>query len=297
MRIYLAAPTTFMLGEEARGATAVDVKRALISYTGGSTARFVRAFDRLGEPSDVCIDSGAHGFQNKHFKKKQVVTVEEVERHIDRMAAMIEALVRVGARPRFFVEMDLQRIFGYDQVLKWRANRLRPIEDRLGVPLCYVWHRQDGPEAWRALLDDSKVKQLAVSMPACEWIAKTRAPLVYQAHEARKPVHGFACVRPDLVSNVPLTTVDSTSWSSAGVYGSSMSFDVTTGKLRVVAHNRSRSYATRAGRLLQYTRGAQHTDVGTRQLEALMSRAVVEYELMERYYTEFWRQKGVVWDE
>jgi hypothetical protein len=298
MRIYLAA-TQDLYSKR----TTCEVEHLLLSY-GGSNVTSTRnllgdGWQAAGAPTDWCVDSGAHFFISAYFKKAKLPPVEEAEAHMMRFIGYLRGL---KTKPAFAVELDLQDLYGTAVVNRWRERYWKPFEAETGVRVCYVWHACDAASSWEALLADPDVRQLGIG--GLNLLPKgAGAGLVVSAYKAGKPVHGFACVRRRVLLSTPFYTVDSTSWGAASMFGVVGKFNANRGTISAQHVGRSDFLSNKrraAGDLLRITKGRVRVQDMQQSKGAGLARmyqdAVTAHDEMQRYYTAYWRAKGVDWE-
>ena len=295
MRIYLSA-TQDVYG----GLVHLNVPRLLVSFKSNAD-KFPAALRAAGNPADWCVDSGAHFFLSAYYKKNIKLPIAVVEAHMRKFVAAVEAF---NPKPAFVVELDLQDLYGSDQVEQWREDVWWPLEQRTGIKVVYVWHHTDSPGTWERMVADPDMHFLGTPFAAALPL-EVRLRMVLQAYEAGKPVHGFACVRPAYIKHVPYYSVDSTSWGAAAMFGLSSRFNmqkggVTNASCGISAFKHDKRAAI--GNALTKSSGVMHvSDLLDHKDGAAVSRqyqdAVQAYGEMETFYTAYWRNRGIDWNK
>lgn len=294
MKVYLAATEDLY-----RARVQVKVKRLLISYF-GAEPRLAEGLKSALNPEDWCIDSGAHFFLSALFKHNRKPPVQEAEEHLVKYLAYLEAM---PTKPRFAVELDLQDLYGVQQIEKWRDDLLFPFQKRTGIDIAIAWHLIDGEAAWVSWLKKPEVRYLGlggtrnISHPAM-------LRLVLSAFEAGKPVHGFAAIRAKLLKEVPFYSVDSTSWGAGSLFGTVHSFDAQRGMIIGKSAGRSllRTNPSKAVGNLMGAGGRIHlrdlmgVGVGG-SLSRMYQEAALVHEKFEQWYTAYWRARGIDWEK
>lgn len=301
MRVYLAAVTHLYGPPGASYGIELKAKRMLISPQNPNwpVTKFENALRRTN-PEDFCVDSGAHIWLSSFFKTNERVPIEKVETALRSFMASVEAL---SAKPHFAVELDLQRIYGGDTVAAWRRDLWAPFERRTGIRVCYVWHPGDD---WSSYLNDPDMHYLGMGGANSDFDMPTRAAMVHQAYKAGKPVHGFASVNSKWIRQVPFYSVDSTSWASSAFFGGLPKFDGVTGRMQQVKVGKAaftQDSKKAVGRIAHHGKGKVKIDVLTAGKEQRYARlhdyfqhAADEYDRLERWYTAYWRARGIDWD-
>jgi len=299
VRIYLSATEDLYKPSGA----AVRMRHLLVSYavTRNAQSRFNTALAQAGDPHSYVIDSGAHLYISQYFKHGRIDERAVPEKHMREFMTVCRTLER---RPAFVVEMDLQDLYGLPVVEQWREELCIPFEHETGIPVCYVWHGNDGRRGWDALLRDDRKRVLGIGGKI---ISKgglsggDAQAMVLDAYAAGKAVHGFAQVKTDVMRTVPFSSVDSTSWGSAAIYGSTSVFDAASGTVRKRYAGR-RDFALhpdKAMGVLLTTGGRVRRDdmqnaAGTVKV---YQEAVNAYDQQEQFFTAWWLAKGVDWSK
>ena len=295
MRIYLSASNDLYTGT-----ASCVVRRSLVSFHAGTRTRLLDGWINSGRPSDWCVDSGAHHYLNAWFKKKARPDLAEVEQHIADLVKFIQA---APIKPAFVVEEDLQDLYGKDVVAAWRRDIWKPLERETGVAVCYVWHAKDGLQVWHDLLDDPDMRLLGIG--GSPHVTEIIGPkMVMQAHRLGKPVHGFAQIRARVMKVVPWYSVDSTSWTSASLYGLLSKFDMRRGTVRHTSAGkgalRNKGTKSTLGAMAVVSKGKiglhdmAHKSGCTNTTYQLAADA---YAQAEDFYTSYWRARGIEWED
>lgn len=82
--------------------------------------------------NEFLLDSGAFTYMNG-----KNITITEIEKYLDDYIQFINEY-----DIKLFFELDMDAIFGYDQVLKWRKK----LEQQTGKKCIPVWHKSRGKE-------------------------------------------------------------------------------------------------------------------------------------------------------
>jgi len=295
MKVYLAATEDLY-----RDRVKVNVQRLLISYM-GTEPRLDVGLKAAGSPWDWCIDSGAHFFLSALFKHGKKPPIAEAEEHLASYLAYLEAL---PVKPRFAVELDLQDLYGCDQIDKWREDWLFPFQERTGITFAFCWHAIDGLKRWKeTFMDDPRVRYVGFSalynMPL-----EKGAQFALQSYEAGKPIHGFACVRERFLKVVPFYSVDSTSWGAGSLFGTVHGFDAMRGTIigKDAGRGALRKNQNRAIGNLMISGGRVHLRdlMGVKaggSLSRMYQEAADVHVKFEQWYTAYWRARGIDWEK
>ncbi len=196
----------------------------------------------------------------------------------------------------------MQRIYGLPLIEGWREKIWKPFQKETGITVCYVWQSVDGEEVWQRMLHDPDMHYYGVTGNA-SFPLEIRAKLVREAYEQRKRVHGFAAVRTSWLKKIPFYSVDSTSWAAGSYWGNVPTFDARTGHVKQLGAGRSafKENPKKAAAALAMTGGrVKIKDLVNRGQEqnfnALLNQATEAYARFERWFTAYWRTKGVDWD-
>lgn len=303
MRVYLAAPgQMYVLKNRTRIPVSLPVPHLLLSYVQQmQPAKLRMGFERGHRPADYCTDSGAHGWLSDYFRSGKKAPMAAVEKHIKDFLA---AVLSMPAKPVFVVELDLQYIYGREVVEGWRRDIWKPFAREHGITVCYVWHPVDGREAWSEMIADPEMLYLGFSGNQ-SFPLDQRATMVFEAYRAAKRVHGFASVRAEWIKKVPYFSVDSTSWAAGAFFGNAPCFDATTGSMRqhaigygAMKKNPKQTIvnAMRAGGKVSI-KDLVAQDGSSQNLGPLYLSAVDEYKKFERWFTAYWRARGVDWEQ
>lgn len=267
----------------------------------GTEPRLEAGWKAAGCPEDWCIDSGAHFFLSAKFKHNRTPPVAEAEAHLKKYLAYLEAL---PTRPAFAVELDLQDLYGIDQVDRWREDLLFPFQARTGIRFAFCWHAVDGLKRWRTnFLDDKRVQYVGFS-GLYNMSLENGAQFALQAYEAKKPIHGFACVRERFLKVVPFYSVDSTSWGAGSLFGTVHGFDPMRGTILgkdagrgALRKNQSKAIGNllvAGGRI--HLRDLMGVKAGG-SLSRMYQEAANVHRQFEKWYTAYWRARGIDWEK
>ncbi len=175
------------------------------------------------------LDSGAFTFLNS---SKTV----DFDDYIDRYARFI-----VETDIRYFFELDVDDIVGYDKVKEYR----RLLERKTGRRCIPVFHKSRGLDEYKRMVKE--YDYIAIGGIAMGNIKRSEykyfTPLLNYAHHAGCKVHGLGFTNTELLHRYPFDSVDSTSWISGGRYGHVYRFDgrnmvATTDDTKRAVHHR-----------------------------------------------------------
>jgi len=307
MRVYLAAPTDFYQPKQSREGRA-RLRHVLLSFVVRSWGadKFQNVLANTQPTHGFCVDSGAHTWMSLYHKTHVKPPMAAVEAAIEKFSENLRTLVAGGDRPRFMVDLDVQKIYGLPTINAWRRDIWQPLEKELETPVCYVWHPADGEARWTELLDAPEVRYLGMGssfslMPISEW-----ARLVRRAYAAGKPVHGFAKIHSRYLREIPFYSVDSVSWAGGPFFGYVSKFDAVSGKMRQLkvgdrslqedgnAAVLSRLAKAAGGKIpiSLIRRGSGHG----KDYTAFYTNAIEQYARFEEWHTAYWIRRGIDWE-
>lgn len=124
---------------------------------------------------------------------------------------------------RYFFELDVDAIVGYDKVKEYR----RTLERKTGRRCIPVWHKSRGVDEYKRIVKD--YDYIAIGGIASGDIKRTEykyfTPLLNYAHHAGCKVHGLGFTNTELLHKYPFDSVDSTTWISGSRFGSVYRFN------------------------------------------------------------------------
>lgn len=234
----------------------------------------------------VVLDSGAHHFFNLagisvtyHVTQGDIRDLdlwEYVQQYIAFIQHNWEAI-------DYYIELDIADIYGMKEV-----RAIRREFERAGIFEKCVggYHLVNGEDDYDAMLTWPS------GMVALEGMRRDAAQLPYmrlirKGYEAGVKVHGFAMTKPDVLKRLPFYSIDSTSWLSPDRHGSIRLFqdDGTFTTLQV-------------GKVTRYRNKAERMHpVAFMKLYDQLIYSINETVKAQRYFTHYWRAKGVVWKE
>jgi hypothetical protein len=124
---------------------------------------------------------------------------------------------------KYFFEMDLDSIVGYEKVLEFRKR----IEDGTGKKVIPVWHRNRGKQAFIEMCDE--YDYVAIGGLAAGEIKQEEYPYLHwfinTAHEHGAKIHGLGFTSPPRLYEYHFDSVDSTTWSQQAAFREISRFD------------------------------------------------------------------------
>lgn len=162
---------------------------------------------------DFLLDSGAFTFINS-CKNKNI----KWEEYVDKYADFINR-----NKVNHFFELDIDKLVGYDNVLKLRKR----LESKTGKQCIPVWHKSRGKEEYLKLCKD--YNYIAIGGIAIKDIKKEEYPiftyLINEAHKQDTKVHGLGFTNLKGLEKYHFDSVDSTSWTTGNRFGSIYKFN------------------------------------------------------------------------
>lgn len=207
MRVFLAAVSSGGMNTAMRKQTIArsPPKYLLESFASGEKhCRYVLDIVRR---ENFLLDSGAFSFLNgKDIDKAGM------EEYLNRYISFI-----CKEDIPFFFEMDVDKIFGLEQVEIWR----RQLEKAVGRQSIPVWHKSRGVAYWEEMC--RKYSYVAIGGLAIKDISTKEYPLIKRltnyADSKGVRVHGLGYTRIQGLENTGFYSVDSTSWLSGAIRG------------------------------------------------------------------------------
>lgn len=157
------------------------------------------------------LDSGAFTLMTSKRNIKQ----DDLDAYIDDYIAFIKKY-----KIKRYVEMDLDVVIGYDEVLKLRKR----LEDEIGYPSIPVWHMSRGTEKYKKMVDEYDYVAIGGLV---EHVPQSAYPLIKElvryANQKGKKVHGLGFTRKD-AHEYGFYSVDSSSWTAGRRFGTAVKF-------------------------------------------------------------------------
>lgn len=116
-----------------------------------------------------------------------------------------------------FLELDIDRIVGYDEVLRLRKN----LEDMTGKKCIPVWHKERGKEEFIKMVEDYDYVAIGgiAKNPNGKQVEKMFPWFIETAHQHGAKIHGLGYTSVKNLSRYHFDSVDSTAWISGNQYG------------------------------------------------------------------------------
>jgi hypothetical protein len=155
------------------------------------------------------LDSGAFSYMSGAQTTKQ-----EMNRYVN---DYIDFINRHDVK--YFMEMDVESIFGMKQVEAWRKH----IESKTGKQAIPVWHIQRGIDYWKSMVSD--YSYVAIGGQVQKIFNLTKADysnfkkMIDYARSKRVKVHGLGFTKTKEIFDYKYFSVDSTSWKMGAILG------------------------------------------------------------------------------
>jgi hypothetical protein len=120
---------------------------------------------------------------------------------------------------KHFIELDVESIFGMDQVEEWRAH----IEKNTGKKTIPVWHINRGIEYWKMMLENYKYVAIGGQVQKVFNLNKTDydnfKKMARYARAKGVKVHGLGFTKTREMSEYQYYSVDSSTWKLGAILG------------------------------------------------------------------------------
>ena len=157
------------------------------------------------------LDSGAFTLMTSKKNLKQ----DNLDAYVDDYIAFIKKY-----KIKRYIEMDLDVVIGYDEVLKLRKY----IEDEVGYQSVPVWHMSRGTEEYKKMVDE--YDYIAIG-GLVEHVPQSAYPLIKElvryANIKGTKVHGLGFTKKD-AHEYGFYSVDSSSWTAGRRFGTAVKF-------------------------------------------------------------------------
>lgn len=209
MKIYLASTTSGMKKEQRK--KAINLYKPLYMletfFKKSSTCAMVQ--HDVGV-DNFLLDSGAFSFMNG-----KPTTLVEIEEYVEAYIAHINEY-----KVKHYFEMDVDSIFGYEQVKIWRKK----IESSTGVQSIPVWHKTRGVDDFKRTI--SEYNYIAIGGFANKELKQAEYPLVKKMVEYARlkgvKAHGLGFTNFKYLFDFPFYSVDSSCWSISPARGGNL---------------------------------------------------------------------------
>ena len=161
---------------------------------------------------DFMLDSGAFTF----------ISAQKSHPDWDGYLEQYAEYVKTHKIQKFF-ELDIDLIVGYEKVKEYRAR----LEKATGRPCIPVWHKSRGKEEFLKLCEEYST--VAVGGIAVKHIRRDEYKyfpwLIREAHKRGCQLHALGFTHLAMLGKFHFDSVDSTSWTSGGRYGTTYRFN------------------------------------------------------------------------
>ena len=161
---------------------------------------------------DFLLDSGAFTFiQSRRNHQDWDSYLEEYAEYIKRLDI------------KKYFELDIDAVVGYEKVKEFRGR----LERLTGRPCIPVWHKSRGKEEFLRLCEEYRT--VAVGGIAVKHIRRDEYKyfpyLIREAHKRGCQLHALGFTNLAMLGKFHFDSVDSTSWTSGGRYGTTYRFN------------------------------------------------------------------------
>lgn len=205
MKVFLAATSQGMSSKD-REETFKKQKPLFVLETFFNGEKLCdRALNLVGN-NNFLLDSGAFSYMNG-----KEITKQELDVFVDKYISYIKS-----RDIKYYMEMDVDVIFGIKQVEKWRHK----IEISTGKKCIPVWHLNRGIEYWKKMCSEYDYVAIGGLVTGMK---KQNYPLIKQminyANSKGVKVHGLGFTKTKILREFKFYSVDSSSWSLSAVRG------------------------------------------------------------------------------
>lgn len=189
-------------------------KYMLSSYLYLRDTKHADAFELMmqrNREDNFMLDSGAFTLMTSKKNSKQ----GDLDAYVDEYIAFIKK-----HKIKRYIEMDMDIVIGYDEVLKLRKR----LEDEIGYQSIPVWHMSRGTDEFKKMVDEYDyiaIGGLVGHMPQSAY--PLLKELVKYAGVRGTKVHGLGFTRKDAYE-YGFYSVDSSSWSAGRRFGTAVKF-------------------------------------------------------------------------
>ena len=270
-----------------------------IPFTKSNMLEILKALLRVkGNGEKLMIDSGVAVLNNRYFQSDIVqrrgripFSQTDLETLVDKYVLLLRAAVKIGAVD-IAMEMDADHFVGYSRVKEYRKRLIDT-----GAKVIPVWRPTLGRDAFYELTE--LYDWVALSEGIAGISVNTRRTLKFFCKIVAEGVqrkgqkfHFFAGLRRTLLFGSPLYSADSTTWSAFSRWALTTRFDPKSMWIDWgIAAYGVESYDSRE------QIGVEDIPFNPKSQLYVDAIAARSYSRLERYVTEFWRQKGVVFND
>ena len=244
---------------------------------------------------EIIVDSGAHSFFSElqgqglsvsvHVKK--TITEEAPQVYWENFLAWLKKWNNLFD---YFVELDIGEIAGQDKVMEWREELKQA---GLYQKCITVYHPEVQTfEDYLEMLKDSQSKYVALEGDRPKRPRLPYNSLIKPAYEQGIKVHGFAFCKREALMKYPFYSTDATSWKAGMQYATTLAFD---GKrLGTIKLNNENNNLYSLSKKVKDLAQVHDKNLAVGRVKR-MEIAVEAYKEMERYFTQVWEARGVIY--
>lgn len=194
-----------------QGCYAMGVRNFLMSFQYVCNKNITSKYGDLD--IKLFIDSGAftymgdakyYEYTDEQWEKQIMSYLSWAEKHKDIIFAM--------------ANLDLDKIVGTAKVKEWNEKYFEPFMIRTGIPVCFVYHKEEAESVVSWDWWCQRYPYVGVSFTSDD-PPEFMHEIFNTAEKYNTVIHGFGMTRTSILPDLPFYTVDSTSWKSGFRYG------------------------------------------------------------------------------
>lgn len=161
------------------------------------------------------VDSGAYTFLTNSEEHDQDVEYWEsyIKQYLNWARSNKDVIFAIA-------NLDLESLMGFDRVLEWNKKYFEPFMIETGIPVCFIWHKDDGLDNWERYCQRYPYTGFSWVSDNVDSSDVTYGTKLFRIAEKYNTVcHGMGMTRTALLPKLPFYTVDSTTWLVGLQYG------------------------------------------------------------------------------
>lgn len=241
---------------------------------------------------NIIVDSGAHSFfvqaedikaATNHKSKNKVK--ETPQEYFDKY---VKWLTKNWVHFDYFVELDIGEIVSQPKVMEWRAQ-LRDLglyRKCLPVfhPAVMTW------EDYIEMLETCESGYVGIEGIRHPSFVLPYRKYIKEAYQRGVKIHGFAMTKRNELNEFPFYSVDSNSWKSGIMYGAGLK--IVDDDVKTIRYRNKKDFGLTGGKICVDTVFGENKAAASEMLLCETSKA---YYWLQRYYTELWTQRQIIW--
>ena len=241
----------------------------------------------LGHEGIITIDSGAHSFFGAagiSSAGHQQNTKTKLPDHEIYFRDYVKWIKQNYDKISYFVELDIQAIIGLKRVKEWR-NLLKA--EGLYSKCIPVMHSIDTWDDFVEMCETSESKYIGFEGMRKKKITMPYMKMLKYCHKNGIRVHGFALTAKEVTTKYPFYSVDSTTWTVPNRFGTVI----------VLEDGKMKQKAPRKENIMKYGKplSSWNKDKSKEGCKDKLLDAMKVQRRYQRYLTDFWEAKGIVW--